>query len=569
MRSLTRSLLATASPASGESIPAPLRVVWTQPALWLVLLLALAVRLALIQSGSITFNSDEAVMSLIARHILSGEFTAFYWGQNYMGVLDSYLLAGFFALFGQTVLTARLAALSLYLMTVLTTYLLAYRLSEDGFAAAVAALLLALPPVMVVLYTSISIGAFIDILVLNNLLFLIGWDLIAGRRGGWGWWALAGLLGGIGWWELPIIAASILPLLTVGVWRLKARLPWGKLAVAAVAFLIGASPWIARLIAAPGGVAGDLVGVRLSAAASARASGTGLLSKLVSLLFFNLPALVGLRPPWAVEWVWWPLGVLFAALYMAILWQAARQLKRQPDYQRLAISTLLLAWVVIILPFLLSPFGSDPTGRYLMVLYPTLAVLTGHWLGRLRRGQGGLSSRTGRWLAPAVLIGLLAYNSYGTIRYTLETPPGLSTQLLEQIAIPHDTDEDLFHFLGEIGATRGYANYWIAYRTIFLTGESVILSPQLPYRENLDYTTRDDRYPPYTELVDSAADVVYVTAKQPALDEALRQGFDALAVTYQEEQIGPYTVFYDLSRTVRATELDIYGQVTGNEIYDQ
>jgi len=545
------------------------RPLWRQPGFWIALAVGLIFKLALIYSGSISFDSDEAIMSLIARHILHGELAIFYWGQDYMGVLDSYLIAGFFALLGQSILTSRLAALTMFLAAVGTTYLLAFRVSEDEFAATAAALLLALPPVMLALYTSVSLGAFMEIMVLDNLLFLIGWGILSGRRDGIGWWALAGFLGGIGWWELPIVVASVVPLAIIGLCRLR-PVPWVKLGITAATFLAGTSPWIYQLLTSPSNVVGDLVGVRLGSSLGSDPWTTGLPGRLVSVLFFNLPALIGLRPSWTVDWVLWPLGVAIGAFYLWVLWQALRRIRSGAEggYQRIAVGSLLLAWVVIMVPFVLSPFGSDPTGRYLMLLYPPLVILTGDWLARLRRGTGQIPHRTGRWLSPILVGFLLAYNLFGIIKYARLNPPGLSTQLAVETVLPHEYDDDLVALLDNLGIDRGYASFWVTYRFAFMTDERIILAPALPYKRNLNYTYRDDRYPPYSRLVHEADRVVYVAANLPMLDEAIRAGLDDLGLGYREEQIGPYTVFYDLPRNVRPEELDIYGEVSGQEIYD-
>ena len=50
--------------------------------------------------ASIQFSSDQAIPGLMARHILtSGELPVFYWGRDYVGATESYLIAGLFRLF--------------------------------------------------------------------------------------------------------------------------------------------------------------------------------------------------------------------------------------------------------------------------------------------------------------------------------------------------------------------------------------------------------------------------------------------------------------------------------------
>ena len=64
------------------------------------------------------FNSDEAIVALAARHILQGARPVFFYGQAYMGTIDSYMVALGFSLFGESVLVMRLIEImpSIYLI---------------------------------------------------------------------------------------------------------------------------------------------------------------------------------------------------------------------------------------------------------------------------------------------------------------------------------------------------------------------------------------------------------------------------------------------------------------------
>ncbi len=554
---------------SADSTPSRAVQLGEHPGLWLALAAALALKLVILLTGHVTFNSDEAIMSLMARHILQGEHAVFYWGQAYMGTLHSYLMAPIFALLGETVVTSRLVPLAVHLAVVATTYVLAWRVGEDRFGAAAAALLVALPPVMVTLYTTVSIGAWVEILLLNNLIWLVGWGVLAGHRQAAGWWALAGFLVGVGWWELPIIVTSAAPLAALGAWRFRRRMPWGMVATLAVAFLVGATPWIIGLAAAPADLLADAGGVRLRSAFAGDEAVTGWGGRAVSVLLFNLPALFGLRPSWSLEWIALPAGLLVIAFYVLVFWQAARRLGagRETEYRRIAFGSLLSGWVLILTLLAASPFASDPSGRYIAVLYPPAAILAGEWLGLARRGEVNWLHGAGRWAAPAVLVGVLAYNLAGVARSMAWDPPGLTTQFAPIAHIPHDHDEELIDFLDSLGVDRGYGNFWITFRFAFLTGERIIIAPLLPYKEDMSYDYLDDKYPPYSEMVRRAERVVYVTSNHPALDRAIGERFDALGIRYRVQRIGPYTVFYDLPRNVQPEELGPFGAVTGREIY--
>ncbi len=541
-----------------------IRIRIAHPGLWEAVALGLALKAVLLASDSVMFGSDEAILGLMARHILQGELPAFFYGQDYMGALDAYLIAPFFLVFGQRVLAIRLSQVALYLGTLVTTYFLGWRLSKSRFGASAAALLVAVPPVMFSLYTTSTLGDYGETLLLNNLLFLIGWGILGGELDSPGWWLLAGFLGGLGWWGMALIVASVAPLAIMGLLTFKWRIPWGKLGLAAMGFLVGALPWIVHTLSSGFGTVGFLLsGAGAGGAAAEIGSGSPILLKITTLTLFNLPALFGLRPSWGVDWIALPVGLVVAAVYFLILYQAGRGVLRggMEDERRVPLTTLVIAWGLLVAIFLLSPFGYDPSGRYLLPLYPLLAVLAGDWLARIRP----------RWLvcnpigiqlstAGLILVLCLGYNLWGNVRAMYDNPPGLTTQFSPVTQIPHDHDDDLIAFLDELGVDRGYSNYWVAYRFAFLTHEEIILLPLLPYKENLSYSPGDLRYPPYRALVEDAERVVYVTSNLPQLDAELRERFAAIGVEFHERTIGPYTVFYDLPRHVRPGELSLGGE---------
>jgi hypothetical protein len=79
-----------------------------------VLLAGLALRLFFVFTTHAVLDADEAIVGLMGRHILHGEFPIFFYGQKYMGSLEAHLGALGFALGGATplVLTARAASRS-------------------------------------------------------------------------------------------------------------------------------------------------------------------------------------------------------------------------------------------------------------------------------------------------------------------------------------------------------------------------------------------------------------------------------------------------------------------------
>ncbi len=176
-----------------------------------ILLIALIARVVLLASNAVSFHSDEAVVALMARHILQGERPIFFYGQAYMGSLDAWLVAVGFRLFGESVLIIRIVQAILYLLIVATGYLFAWRISRKPVIAAVTGLILALPPVLVALYTTATLGGYNEMLLCGNLVLLFGYDVAGAHRRSWWRWAALGLAAGLGWWANGLIIAFALP----------------------------------------------------------------------------------------------------------------------------------------------------------------------------------------------------------------------------------------------------------------------------------------------------------------------------------------------------------------------
>src|SRR5215813_15643700 len=98
--------------------------------LFIIVAATLIARIILLASGAVSFHADEAIVGLMARHILQGERPTFFYGQAYMGSLDAWLIAIGFRVLGDSVLTIRVVQSILYLLVVASGFVLAWRLSE-------------------------------------------------------------------------------------------------------------------------------------------------------------------------------------------------------------------------------------------------------------------------------------------------------------------------------------------------------------------------------------------------------------------------------------------------------
>lgn len=521
-----------------------------RPAVTGILLLAGGLKVGLLLAGAFPFNADEAIVGLMARHILQGAWPTFFYGQAYMGSLDASLVAGAFALLGPRVDAIRLVQLALYLGTVLTTIEIGRRIFGPT-AGLLAGLLMAVPTVNITLYTTISLGGYGEALLIGNLLLIAALNLADHPDRGrtyLGW----GLLAGLGLWAFGLTLVYVLPsALVICANALTRRVRSGRkevmtrIGLAASGILAGASPWI--IYAARNGT-GPMLS-ELGGSAIAGASPAGLLASIGShafnLVVFGTTVITGLRPPWDVVWLMPALIPVVAAFWLGTVAYALASV-RHPGPGHAGV--LLLAGVAVSVcgGFIFTPFGADPSGRYFAPLAVPMAVFGAGLLRSAARSVG--------WIpVSALAVCLVAFNLAGTVASS-RAPLGLTTQFNPGTRIDHAYDLALIDFLTRRGELRGYTNYWVAYPLAFLSSERAIFVPRLPYHADLRYTPRDNRYAPYDRIVAQSARTAYITTGPESLDTALREYFSDMGVTYEEAHIGDYHVYFALSKRVPPPE---------------
>ncbi|MEK6220901.1 MAG: glycosyltransferase family 39 protein [Chloroflexota bacterium] len=152
------------------------------------LLVAAALKVLLIITQSVPFNGDEAIVSLMARHIIQGARPTFFYGQAYMGSLDAWLVAIGFQLFGEKIIAIRIVQSFLYLIFIVTVWVLTRKLYKDKLTANFAAMIATVPPILVTTYTTATLGGYGESLILGNFILLIGYGVTYGDKKD-KWWA--------------------------------------------------------------------------------------------------------------------------------------------------------------------------------------------------------------------------------------------------------------------------------------------------------------------------------------------------------------------------------------------
>src|SRR5947209_20259377 len=107
-----------------------------------IIALAVLLRLILTARGWPETDSDEGTMGLEAMHIaFRGEHPIFLYGQNYMGMIEAYLGALLFRLFGVSLFSLRLGMVILFALFLVSLYLLTSLLYSKKLALVSLALL--------------------------------------------------------------------------------------------------------------------------------------------------------------------------------------------------------------------------------------------------------------------------------------------------------------------------------------------------------------------------------------------------------------------------------------------
>ena len=172
-----------------------------------VLLVALLTRLGAVVVPLKDFDSDEAVVGLMARDILAGEsWPVFYAGQSYLGALEPWSVAASFALLGESAFSLRLVPLLYSLAFLVAAYFLLrrfFRPVETGLIL----LWTALGTPFFNLWTVKARGGFAEVLLLGTLFLLLFETCWRLRDPGAARLSALGAVAGFGLFVNPLVGA--------------------------------------------------------------------------------------------------------------------------------------------------------------------------------------------------------------------------------------------------------------------------------------------------------------------------------------------------------------------------
>lgn len=435
-----------------------------------------------------TVDSDEAVVGLMARDILDGEWRAFYWGQHYAGSIEPVLVA----LGGASTAALKLVPVLLAALSSVLTWRVGRRLLPDRTAQA-AALLTWVGPGTYVWWSTKERGFYWASMVLGLLLVLAAQRIVE-REGRAADWAMLGLATGLGFWTSPTVAYFAVP---AGLWiLLRRRPPLRRLWVAVPTALLGALPWLWH----------NLEQGWASVEQPPQPEQVGYLTGIWRLLWHVWPMALNLR--WPIDGRWIVVPALAAVAYVGFWLLVA--LRRPPS---------LVAYALVAFPFVYAIFPGAwfvGEGRYGLFSLPFLALALAAAL---------------RW--PPLLLGL------GAVAVVLS---GFS---LEHIGgeSPEDVHADIATLEAE-GVDTFWADYWLGYRMAFLSGSDLVATSYLSSRDDdIRARVEDDPTPAFVFAPD---DYRWVGLREQVDVPTRRFRTEHFVVVVAEGRIDPDTLPFGL-----------------------
>lgn len=516
--------------------------------------MGLVLRLYLFWASQGLIETDEAVLGLQAFGIMRGQRPIFYPGQAYSSSFESYLLAVVFWIGGASPLTLKLVPFIFSLAFILLTYRLAADL-HDQTVGFLSALLVAVPPLFLLVWSLKARGGFIEVLALGNVVLILAGRILSeeatskqpSNLGPYVLGLILGFVAGLSLWINPLSLYYLIPTALVLLVK-RGRAHPREIAVMALGFVLGSAPLIlGNLVGEGPTTSSQLLGSVVPAKDFWRALG----QSLRYLVEDGLLTIWGVRPPKGELGLSPGLAIvplyvisILATFYMAIKGIVAR---------REGASILPALFLMFVPP--IFALGALTNGnftaiipdsglltRYLLPLYSVVPIILAHFLTRLKIGRTKLRSIT------LVLVALLlAVNLWSVLT---ADPVAAMRSEFDNIPWPGSI-EPLITFLEAEDIRYVYTTHWLGYRLMFETGERVICFDYPDSLRNMD------RLPEYSARVENAEEPpAYILfnprwKRVPPLETRMQE----LGVGYEKKTLDDFLIYYALSRRVHPSEI--------------
>ncbi|WP_148083471.1 glycosyltransferase family 39 protein [Micromonospora sp. Llam0] len=445
-------------------------------------------------------NSDEAIMGLAAIHISKAEnFPAFFYGQDYMGVLEAYLAAPIFALFGPSVIALRIPNLLLFGAFIVIMWRLVSELYDSRWFTLLVVGILALGSDRLMQNQMVSNGGYPEMNPAGAGLMLLAVGLGANRYRNRGVaFAAWGLIAGVMIWVDQLVLPYVLCAGVVLAVFTRKELIGRSGALLVGGTLVGAAPLIAHSIA----FRINPISVLLNLSRGSEAAPWT--DHLYGGLIFGVPMGMGFCAPGdCAPWqLWW--GFAFPLLLLVGAVTALASIRQQEGNWRVAsvahLGLLIGAALTVVAYVRSSAAANTPVecSRYLSCLLISLpAALWPLW--QLPQHRAGVWRMT----AATVLAATATSAFVATASFVAAAPD------MRDLARQRD---NMNAQLDQLGVTHVYSEYWTCNNITFATNERI----KCAVIDEGDLRPRVNRYLPYLEAVQASSDPAYVLPVESA-----------------------------------------------------
>src|SRR2546425_8137952 len=195
----------------------------------------------------LTQPGDELYVGTVAQELVTGPTVPLleYRSDSYMlgTLVMGALAAGFFLLFGPTVVALKLASLLVSTLALVFWYWTIQRAAGERVAAYFA-LLFCCPPPLLTASSVAAPGGQVESLLFSALTVFLLFRMLSDERGSLAFPTLLGITAGVGLWFNYIYGLTLLALLAVWLWQDTGMLWRTRFGCFTLGFVVGLSPWI-------------------------------------------------------------------------------------------------------------------------------------------------------------------------------------------------------------------------------------------------------------------------------------------------------------------------------------
>ncbi|MEK6691769.1 MAG: discoidin domain-containing protein [Nitrospirota bacterium] len=526
----------------------------------LIFLLGIALRVIYLITPDL--DSDQAIMGLMARHILDGEFPVFFWGESYEGPIESYFASIIFALFGSSQLTLSLSPFIFSLVFIFLIYLLTKDMFNEKVAL-IAMFFVSASPSFLIGFSVIPNGNYIQNLMFGTLLLLMtsrfvnlnchsdpessSGQALSGKTRFFAllrmtserfrvktpkdvarYYIVIGFTAGLAWWANFQIIHFLLTAFTLMFLKDKWRFIKRGIIYLFPSFMIGSSPfWYFNLTH---NWASFFEMQRYTEKVD---------------LFDSLSVFFDLKLPWALGPFFhvqdmWNLNKYFLLIYGASLLYFILSYKKgilnifRLSTKRMNGSEIPLVFLIIFSIIMINWYNWGNPGRTLRYYLPIYSVFPIILAASIYN-----AGKSFRPLPILLIIFLASSNIYGIIKGSIF----FDSERLKGYRESREVEKNYFDFLSSKGIKYvAEISYWRSFKYTFYASEKVIFAlPTIDWHPN--------KYPAYTEGLQSHSNPAFMWRRGGRNFENVLK---AQGITYTKDVLYDYFyTFHSLKMTER------------------